>query len=478
MEAGSVSVSITADASQVKSAADSAVSSLREVKSAVEDIPASYQTAITAVDRATGVINSIKSAISSIPSSKTVTVRVAQSGTIPRLARGTGRASTGLAVINDERGIADPRELVVHNGFGYIFDGRDVPIMLSDNDRVYTAKDTKRIMSAAGIPHYASGKDTEESFMTPTQMMKFDFSMGFINEEEYYRRIAEYRDSAYTQWSEDYNKLTLELKEYSDELLKREQENAEAAAKAGAEVYEQWEKSASNWKAQRDTYGDWEEYGDSAVDFYERCIERVNEFFQEGLIDYQTYCDDTLSYRLKLYEAEEEALSAIFDAQKSYINEISSDYDDKISSLKLSWESADRSASIAEIRGQMSEYSGAVTNKGISYYNQLAEQLKQLEREEELAALELEQKEALDALNESYDTVERNKTELLNGLLDIGADISEAVAALLSNTSALNSFFSTVSNITDNRATTNNSVSINTNGSVELNYFLRQALNL
>ena len=89
-----------------------------------------------------------------------VTVKYNVQG-MPKLADGTQYAKSGLAVVNDERGVSDPRELIEHNGRLMMFSGRDVVVPLSQGDKVYTADETKAIMNGMGIPHYASGKNNE-----------------------------------------------------------------------------------------------------------------------------------------------------------------------------------------------------------------------------------------------------------------------------------------------------------------------------
>ena len=74
-------------------------------------------------------------------------------------AKGTQDFKGGLAMINDEKGKADPRELVEVNGKGYIFEGKDVVVPLPKHAKVYTADQTRQIMSG-NVPHYAKGKDT------------------------------------------------------------------------------------------------------------------------------------------------------------------------------------------------------------------------------------------------------------------------------------------------------------------------------
>lgn len=71
-------------------------------------------------------------------------------------AKGTASAPGGPAIINDEE-TRDPRELVVRDGKGYIFEGRNVPIMTKPGDQIYPAKNTKKIMQDMGVKFFASG---------------------------------------------------------------------------------------------------------------------------------------------------------------------------------------------------------------------------------------------------------------------------------------------------------------------------------
>ncbi|MGN0106912.1 MAG: hypothetical protein ACI4A5_04345, partial [Hominilimicola sp.] len=80
-------------------------------------------------------------------------------GLTGNFATGTDNAPEGPAVINDEKGVSDPREIVKHKGKYYLFEGRNVVVNLSKGDSVYTAAQTKKML--ATLPHYATGKNNE-----------------------------------------------------------------------------------------------------------------------------------------------------------------------------------------------------------------------------------------------------------------------------------------------------------------------------
>lgn len=169
MEAANLSVSITGDASGLISSLQSAEAAIGQLHSSAGKLMSDFdgkeaKMKLTAIDNTAAGVASAKANIASV-TDKTVTisVRYAASG-MPKLAGGTRGAREGLSVINDERGKSDPRELVEHKGRLYMFEGRDVIVPLSRGDRVYTADETRRIMSGIGLPHYASGKNKNEFF--------------------------------------------------------------------------------------------------------------------------------------------------------------------------------------------------------------------------------------------------------------------------------------------------------------------------
>ncbi len=61
-------------------------------------------------------------------------------------------------MVNDEKGISDPRELIVDKGRAFITAGQGRVVAVVKGCKVYTASQTKAIMSGMGIPHYANRK--------------------------------------------------------------------------------------------------------------------------------------------------------------------------------------------------------------------------------------------------------------------------------------------------------------------------------
>ena len=239
-------------------------------------------------------------------------------------AKGTQDFKGGMAMINDQRGVSDPRELVEVNGKGYIFEGRDVVLPLPRHAKVYTAGQTKEMLAMAGLRRYARGKDNQEwenaqddwahytkvnnvsafealehwdemmkKFSYDAEVVKdiqeeivastkdmwdeematmqFYLDMGVDSEEHYYKWLETYRDEHFEGNDEMWRKATLDITKYNKRVAK---ESAEALNDA-SEEYIRFHTIA----------GDWDEIGDSPLAAYARVLDRAEEDLANGVYE-------------------------------------------------------------------------------------------------------------------------------------------------------------------------------------------------
>ena len=239
-------------------------------------------------------------------------------------AKGTQDFKGGMAMINDQRGVSDPRELVEVNGKGYIFEGRDVVLPLPRHAKVYTAGQTKEMLAMAGLRRYARGKDNkewenaqddwahytkvnnvsafealehwdemmkkfsydaeavkdiQEEIVASTKdmwdeemaTMQFYLDMGVDSEEHYYKWLETYRDEHFDGNDEMWRKATLDITKYNKRMAK---ESAEALNDA-SEEYIRFHTIA----------GDWDEIGDSPLAAYARVLDRAEEDLANGVYE-------------------------------------------------------------------------------------------------------------------------------------------------------------------------------------------------
>ena len=289
---------------------------------------------LSAIDNVTATARQAAKSLAGVKS-KTVTItavyvnkRVDQfanlNGWATKQAKGTQDFKGGMAMINDQRGVSDPRELVEVNGKGYIFEGRDVVLPLPRHAKVYTAGQTKEMLAMAGLRRYARGKDNQEwenaqddwahytkvnnvsafealehwdemmkkfsydaeavkdiqeeivastKDMWDEEMatMQFYLDMGVDSEEHYYKWLETYRDEHFDGNDEMWRKATLDITKYNKQMAK---ESAEALNDA-SEEYIRFHTIA----------GDWDEIDDSPLAAYARVLDRAEEDLANGVYE-------------------------------------------------------------------------------------------------------------------------------------------------------------------------------------------------
>lgn len=478
---------------------------------------------------------------------------VATPNGVPK-AKGTQNFEGGLAMVNDEKGISDPRELIVDKGRAFIPQGKDVVLPLSKGAKVYTASQTKAIMNGMGIPHYATGKDNSDAFtsakddwthytkthaVTTAQELEkwLEFQEKFKSndkdiadiEEQIFsimqKQTKEYNEqskaylekhSAINDWGDngdnpidafkrikdrnyqdlqdakitwdDYvdnvsdagETLYDDMKSYSDSWLEHQQKyhnmsiddyiagidreaerleefyandvinyqkyveekqaleekRFDAVAQKNADEYSAWQKDADAWQELRSTYDDWDKYGDSEEDFLKRKIDRVKEFYNAGKISFEEFIDDTNKYSMELYKSQSSAVDELLQKQQDYISNIKDEFSKQEQELRDSWDVADRKTDMSEVQAQLDVYANSVTDKGQQKYKELQEQMKQLQRDEELYQLQKKNNATIESLEAEYKQMEDGKKNILTGLQNADINISAYVATITDKVSA------------------------------------------
>ena len=471
-----------------------------------------------------------------------------------KVAKGTQNFEGGLAMVNDEKGISDPRELIVDKGRAFIPQGKDVLLPLSKGAKVYTASQTKAIMSGMGVPHYATGRDNSDTFtsakddwthytkthaVTTAQELEkwLEFQEKFKSNDKDIADIEEQifsimqkqtkefneqskayleKHSAINDWGDngdtpldafkrikdrnyqdlqdakitwdDYvdnvsdagETLYDDMKSYSDSWLEHQQKyhsmsiddyiagidreaerleefyandvinyqkyveekqtleekRYDAVAQKNADEYSAWQKDADAWQELRSTYDDWDKYGDSEEDFLKRKIDRVKEFYNAGKISFEEFIDDTNKYSMELYKSQSSAVDELLQKQQDYISNIKDEFSKQEQELRDSWDVADRKTDMSEVQAQLDVYANSVTDKGQQKYKELQEQMKQLQRDEELYQLQKKNNATIESLEAEYKQMEDGKKNILTGLQNADINISAYVATITDKVSA------------------------------------------
>lgn len=509
-----------------------------------------------------------------------------------KVAKGTQNFEGGLAMVNDEKGISDPRELIVDKGHAFIPQGKDVVLPLSKGAKVYTASQTKAIMSGMGIPHYATGKDNSDAFTSAkddwthytkthavttaqelekwlefqekfksndkdiadieeqifsltqkrTQKMN-NLSKSYIEEraalndwddngdnpidaftrirdrnmaeveagrmtwEDYTTEMSSIGSTLYdnmTEYSRDwlehqekYNGMSAadyiagigRIQTYTEQMYAQgiisHKEYVEAKNKLNDEYLdkrkEQIEKEydiSKNYISEHTYFNDWQDNGDSPLDAYNRVMDRhreelangeltqdefdkyqselgsdmyserveqsknwleeqrkyygmtdeeyiaglkriqqyTQEYYDLGLISRKEYNENMTELNHDMFDQAGESFDDMLQQQQDYINKLRDEFSAQEQALQDSWTVEDRKADMSETQAQLDIYANAVTDRGQQKYKELQEQMKQLQRDEELYQLQVKNNATIEKLEAEYDALENSKADFIKSI--------------------------------------------------------------
>lgn len=574
-------------------------------------IPTTHDTEITAQDNTSAGVESAKANLDTVKDKTvTLTVQTVQVGglsnqNVPaakfgssgmfvkkaKKAKGTQNFEGGLAMVNDEKGISDPRELIVDKGRAFIPQGKDVVLPLSKGAKVYTASQTKAIMSGMGIPHYATGKDNSDAFtsakddwthytkthaVTTAQELekwlefqeKFksndkdiadieeqifsltqkrtqelnNLSKSYIEEraalndwddngdnpidaftrirdrnmaeveagrmtwEDYTTEMSSIGSTLYenmTEYSRDwlehqekYNGMSAtdyiagigRIQTYTEQMYAQgiisHKEYVEAKNKLNDEYLdkrkEQIEKEydiSKNYISEHTYFNDWDDNGDNPIDAYNRVMDRhreelskgeitqeefdkyqglgsdmyserveqsknwldeqrkyygmtdeeyiaglkriqqyTQEYYDLGLISRKEYNENMTELNHDMFDQAGESFDDMLQQQQDYINKLRDEFSAQEQALQDSWTVEDRKADMSETQAQLDIYANAVTDRGQQKYKELQEQMKQLQRDEELYQLQVKNNATIEKLEAEYDALENSKTDFIKSI--------------------------------------------------------------
>jgi TP901 family phage tail tape measure protein len=507
-------------------------------------------------------------------------------------AKGTQNFEGGLAMVNDETGISDPRELIVDKGRAFIPQGKDVLLPLSKGAKVYTASQTKAIMSGMGIPHYATGKDNSDAFtsakddwthytkthaVTTAQELekwlefqeKFksndkdiadieeqifsltqkrtqelnNLSKSYIEEraalndwddngdnpidaftrirdrnmaeveagrmtwEDYTTEMSSIGSTLYdnmTEYSRDwlehqekYNGMSAadyiagigRIQTYTEQMYAQgiisHKEYVEAKNKLNEEYLdkrkeqiEQEYNISKDYISEHTYFNDWQDNGDNPLDAYNRVMDRhkekltkgeitqeeydkyqselgsdmyserveqsknwleeqrkyygmtdeeyiaglkriqqyTQEYYDLGLISRKEYNENMTELNHDMFDQAGESFDDMLQQQQDYINKLRDEFSAQEQALQDSWTVEDRKADMSETQAQLDIYANAVTDRGQQKYKELQEQMKQLQRDEELYQLQVKNNATIEKLEAEYDALENSKTDFIKSI--------------------------------------------------------------
>jgi hypothetical protein len=214
-------------------------------------------------------------------------------------------------------------------------------------------------------------------------------------------------------------------------------------------------------------------------------LDRCNEYYEKGLIDYKTYITDYKKLSKELYTAEktaqEQAYSSISDSldkllaqEKIRIDAQISELNSQVSKLRQQYTTEDRNKKLSNLQDEADKYKNAGTIAGQEHYQEIVDQIDELNREAELEQLEQRNNEIIEQLNAEYAAMEQQKADILLNLEANQTSLNETVSTKLDNiigqldNTDISSIFSGLAK-TVTSAVTNNSYTITNNNNPTVN---------
>lgn len=351
-----------------------------------------------------------------------------------------------------------------------------------------TNEDTSGIDSTY-TPYISSYNSLESSENSKIQKefedLKYSLDMRYISEELYYKNIESLRDKYYSIGSTEWQKYTLELAAYDEQLYTDRRDHSD------------------KWIADQKYYGLLS--GQEEIEAYERIRKYTDEYYADGIISYKDYLDQIKDLDKDIYDtrkdlieeainkevylqtealdARKEALAkeedAINDSYSKRIKGIEDYYD----SIELAETREERASELSELLKEEEKYQNAATKDGKAKLSKIRDEIKAINKEAEQEARDLEKQAEIDKATADRDALEEDRLRRLNILNGEYVDLDTTQKNLLENiseyaatsagaiekvTEKIKLMVEAISNINDistsNSLSGNNSVTINDYG--------------
>ena len=208
--------------------------------------------------------------------------------------------------------------------------------------------------------------------------------------------MTAYTKQAYAAGIIDYEKYAAALQDINDKRIDETKE-------ANAAEFSNWKNDADTWYKMRSTFGDWEAFGDSPVEYYKRVAEETEKFYREGKITFEEYTEGMNEAAMGMFNAQSDEFDKGMQKFADAITAKRDEFSKMEQALQDSWTVADRSENIDDLKRQISIYEKSVTNSGRDKLKQLQEQLRDAERQQELYEQQKKHIEILDKMQAKYD---------------------------------------------------------------------------
>lgn len=341
-----------------------------------------------AISKISDITNRIKNLVA-----QPFTAKLSASG-IAGNASGTQNAEGGPAIINDQAGVADNRELVEHKGRYYLFNGKNIVVDLDKHDKVFTAAQTKKMLD--GIPHFATGSNNK-SFETAKSNFEYRQKTSVVTDDEallWWKKVLE-----------DYAKDADVVREANIEIYELTNKINDDAIKDYKNRIKKQESASKDWidyevkmhnlsiDEQIAAYGRMDDNYRSTLDEMTANTTMTAEELEEV---WSEYYDTVRDHEMKIADLRKKNLDDLQKQSLSYIEERTyyNDWENQNDSPEAAYERIKERNSEALLAGDITndEYIAKMTEAGQKLYEgRLANSKKWLEQQYKYGAISEEE---------------------------------------------------------------------------------------
>ena len=162
----------------------------------------------------------------------------------------------------------------------------------------------------------------------------------------------------------------------------------------------------------------------------ERMKKTADEYLAAGIIDAREWHEAITDINHQMWDEAADAYDDALQKQSEYISDLREKFSDEEQALRDSYDADDRAVDMADVSRQIEIYAGAVTDRGQQKYKELQEQMRQLQRDEEIYQLQTRNNAVLEDLEAEYDRMEAAKADVLKQVVTTNVDISDFVGRM------------------------------------------------
>lgn len=311
-----------------------------------------------------------------------------------------------------------------YSKYGKTVSGVKVPDLVTDPEKAKKAAE-----DAAKKAEQARKEAIQQEFND----LKFAKDMEYITEQEYYKKVAELRGRYFEVGSSEWQRYTLDIKQYNDQMAKDAEEAVKKAAKTQEDAFKARRQDSSNWLQDEKFYGRLTPQDEIAG--YGRIKEYVEQYYADGVISFEEYQNQIRDIDKNIYSVrkkyledyvntsikeEEKRLTAAKEklkeeekSEKESFNKRKKAIEEYYSSLDLEDKQQERAEKLTKLREQEAIYQNAATKEGMDKLKSIREDISSLQKEAEKEQRSIDKKKELAALDAEIEAAEVKRAERL-----------------------------------------------------------------